>query len=191
MSVFFGMGRSLGDAFLVSGSSLLTLGFAPVDGFAEQVVAFSEATIGLGVVALLITFLPTVYAAYSRRATMVGLLEVRAGSPPNSCEFIVRQHEIGWLTMLGERWENWERWFVEIEESHVSYPMIVFFRSPQPAHSWLTAAGTILDVAAIRRPISTISRRPIWSFGPAMWRCAGSATTSAFHTTTTRHRPIR
>ena len=160
MGVFVGLGREPGDAFLVSGSSLLTLGFAPVDGLTEQLVAFTEATIGLGVVALLITFLPSIYSAYSRREAMVGLLEVRGGSPPNARVFLGRHHEIGWLANLGDRWTEWERWFVELEESHLSYPMVVFFRSPQPENSWITAAGTILDAAALTNAVVAVEHQP-------------------------------
>ncbi len=160
MGLFFGMGRGPGEAFLVSGSSLLTLGFAPVEGLAEQVVAFTEATIGLGVVALLITFLPSIYASYSRRETVVGLLDVRAGNPPRAEEFINRHHQIGRLEHLPESWAEWERWFVQIAESHLSYPMLVFFRSPQPGHSWITAAGTILDAASLTNAVVDVAHQP-------------------------------
>src|SRR5258708_4024566 len=72
------------DAFKISGSSLLTLGFALVDNFPTTVLAFSEATIGLILIALLIAYLPTIYAAFSRREAAVTMLEVPAGSPPPS-----------------------------------------------------------------------------------------------------------
>jgi hypothetical protein len=87
LAMFWALGRTVGDAFFVSGSSLLTLGFAPVDTLGERILAFSEATLGLGIVALLITFLPSIYAAFSRREAQVALLETRAGSPPTAIEF--------------------------------------------------------------------------------------------------------
>ncbi len=79
----FGDG-SVGEAMWVSGSSLLTLGTAPLTETGIRVVAFTEAVFGLGLVALMISFLPTMYAAFSRREQLVGLLEVRAGSPPSA-----------------------------------------------------------------------------------------------------------
>ena len=150
MAVFWGIGGyTLEEAFTISGSSLLTLGFAPVDPVPEKILVFLEATMGLGIVALLITFLPSLYQAFSRRETLVGLLEVRAGSPPSAEEFLLRHFRILDLGGLSREWESWERWFVEIEESHVSYPALVFFRSPRPDRSWITACGTVLDSAAL------------------------------------------
>ena len=50
---------------------------------------------------------------------------------------------------LKEYWSAWERWFADIEESHTTLPMLVFFRSPRSDQSWITAAGTVLDAAAL------------------------------------------
>jgi hypothetical protein len=89
-----------------------------------------------------------VYATFSRREQMVALLEVRAGSPPSAVELIERYALIGWLDQLHNLWLSWETWFVDIEESHTSLPALVFFRSPQPDRSWVTAAGAVLDTGA-------------------------------------------
>ncbi|MDH3606660.1 MAG: hypothetical protein OER12_06660 [Acidimicrobiia bacterium] len=137
------------EAFFVSGSSLLTLGFAPANSLAERVMAFSEATIGLGLMALLIAFLPALYSNFQRREAKVGELEVRAGTPPSAEVFITRLYSIGRLGQMPETWLEWEKWFIEIQESHTSYPALNFFRSPMPEHHWVTAAGTILDAAAL------------------------------------------
>lgn len=140
---------SLGDAFHLSGSSITTLGFAPADTLGERVLAFSEAGFGLFLVALMITYLPSMYGAFSRREAKVALLEVRAGQPPSAVEFLVRHHRIGWLDQLDTYWLEWEAWFAELEESHTSYAALSFFRSPDPQRSWVTAAGTVLDSAAL------------------------------------------
>ena len=137
------------DAFHESGSSLLTLGFAPVEGAGLQAVAFVEAALGLGFVALLITYLPAMYSAFSRRETLVAMLEVRAGSPPSAIEMLERFHRIGWTERLTDVWTDWEVWFAEIEESHTSYPALTFYRSPQPDRHWVVAAGTVLDAASL------------------------------------------
>lgn len=137
------------DAFHESGSSLLTLGFAPVEGAGLQAVAFVEATLGLGFVALLITYLPSMYTAFSRRETLVAMLEVRAGSPPSAEQMLLRFHRIGWTERLTDVWSDWEVWFAEVEESHTTYPALTFYRSPQPERHWITAAGTVLDAAAL------------------------------------------
>src|SRR5258708_24300571 len=87
-------------AFNVSGSSLLTLGFATQDGLISSALSFSEATIGLILVALLIAYLPTMYSAFARRETAVTLLEVRAGSPPSAVEMFSRFHRMRHMDKL-------------------------------------------------------------------------------------------
>ena len=70
------------DAFELSGSSLFTLGFdRPGDGV-SLVMSFTESALGLFLLALLITYLPSLYQAFSRREALVTALEIRAGSPP-------------------------------------------------------------------------------------------------------------
>ncbi len=157
--LFWALGEEpLFQALRVSGSSLLTLGFAPVEGPFPTILAFSEATIGLGLIALLIAYLPAIYAAFSRRETAVAMLEVRAGSPPSAITLFERAERLGQLDRLGELWANWELWFTEIEESHTSLNALVFLRSPQPDRSWINAAGTVLDAAALAASTLDIPR---------------------------------
>jgi len=141
-------------ALVASGSSLLTLGFAAPASFPEALLIFSEAAIGLMLVALLIAYLPAIYAAWARREERVALLEVRAGSPPSAVEMLVRYHRIGRMDRLSTDWEQWEVWFANIEESHTSLSALAFFRSPRPERSWVTAAGAVLDAAALH--LSTV-----------------------------------
>ncbi|MBA3943913.1 MAG: hypothetical protein H0X37_05050 [Herpetosiphonaceae bacterium] len=136
-------------AFSTSGSSLLTLGFAPLVDLPTTLVAFSEAIIGLVLVALLIAYLPTMYSAFARREAAVTLLEVRAGSPPSAVEMLGRFHRIQGFDRLLHVWTTWEAWFADISESHTSLAALAFFRSPQPRHSWVTASGAVLDAAAL------------------------------------------
>jgi hypothetical protein len=152
-------GEGLRDAFVLSGSSLLTLGFAsPAGDTVTTGVAFSEAAIGLILIALLIAYLPAIYSAFSRREALVGMLEVRAGSPPSAVELLARYRRIQELDQLGDLWERWEAWFVELEETHTSLAALNFFRSPRPERSWITAAGTVLDAAALTRSTVDIAQ---------------------------------
>ncbi len=137
------------DAFRESGSSLLTLGFVPAEGLAQTMLAFTEALNGLILVAMLISYLPTIYSAFQRREELVTLLEVRAGSPPSAVELIERFHRIHGLERLTELWVRWEAWFADIEESHTSLAALIHFRSPIPRRHWVTAAGAVLDAAAL------------------------------------------
>jgi hypothetical protein len=151
---------SLYDAFVHSGSSLTTLGFSRVEGTAIMAATFSESAISLILVAILISYLPTMYGAFSHREAAVTMLEVRAGTPPSAVEMIGRSHRIQGLDDLTELWEQWEQWFAELEESHTSLAALVFFRSPEPQHSWLTAAGTVLDCAALYTSTVDVPRNP-------------------------------
>lgn len=150
MLLYWGAGvKNWYIAFRDSGSSLLTLGFEPVNTTFFSLLAFTEAIIGLLLVALLIAYLPTMYAAFSRRETLVKLLEVRAGNPPSAVEMLKRYHRIQGMGRLEDEWAKWEAWYADIDESHTSLAALVFFRSPQGIHSWITAAGTILDCASM------------------------------------------
>lgn len=142
----------VGDLFAVfrlSGSSLFTLGFDISKTPIVTVFAFSEAMLGLMMVGLLIGYLPTMYSAFARREQAVNLLEVRAGSPPSAREMILRFNRIHGLDKLADYWRTWEAWFADVEESHTTLPALIFFRSPRPENSWVTASGTVLDAAAI------------------------------------------
>ncbi len=152
--------RTLYDAFSLSGSSLLTLGFTKSEGIVSLLFEFSEAVLGLTMIALLIAYLPTMYAAFSKREAMVAMLEVRAGSPPSPVELLSRAQRIRGLDALTELWESWEVWFVEVEESHTSLAALIYFRSPQPNLSWITAAGVILDTAALLTSTVDVPNNP-------------------------------
>lgn len=150
--VFWATGAdSFASGAVFSGSSITTLGSAPPTSGLHQAISYSEATLGLFLGALMITYLPTLYSVFSRREVQVSSLEVRAGNPPSAGEFLIRYHNLGWLDRLDEVFLKWERWFNELEESHTSYPVLTFFRSPEANRSWVTAAGTILDAAALSR----------------------------------------
>lgn len=141
--------RDVFQAMRLSGSSLLTLGFESSNVFGVTILEFTEAMLGLIMVALLISYLPTMYAAFSRREQVVNMLEVRAGSPPSALEMLLRFNRNQGLEKLSEYWKVWESWFADIEESHTTLPALVFFRSPRGENCWVTAAGSVLDAAAI------------------------------------------
>jgi hypothetical protein len=150
MFMFWAIGpRPVYEVLSLSGSSLFTLGFTKSEGVMSLLLEFSEAALGLTMIALLIAYLPTMYSAFSKREAMVALLEVRAGIPPSPIDLLTRAHRIRGLDALTELWEDWEVWFAEVAESHTSLAALIFFRSPLPDLSWITASGVILDTAAL------------------------------------------
>jgi hypothetical protein len=160
-SIFAGLDhRGWRDALLTSGSSLLTLGFAQPPHLSGAFASFTEAAIGLALVALLIAYLPTIYNAFSRREVAVTDLAIRAGTPPTPSSMLVRAHLTGFLEDLDRFWESWTAWFTEVQETHTSYGSLSFFRSPNPHRSWVTAAGGVLDTAAVRLAVLDIPWTP-------------------------------
>jgi hypothetical protein len=148
------------EAFRLSGSSLFTLGFEVPRDLGPDLLTFIEASLGLGLVAMLISYLPTIYASFSRREIRVGQLAVRAGTPPSAADLLIRAHRTGFAERLDPIWRQWETWFVEIEETHTSTGILSFFRSPNPHRSWVTASGAILDAASLRLAVLDIEWTP-------------------------------
>ncbi len=145
----------------LSGSSLFTLGFVlPPQNAGGYILAFAEAASGLAVLALLIAYLPTIYGAFSRRELLVAQLAVRAGTPPTAIELLERYHAIGWSDQLHVLWGIWENWFAELSETHTTFAVLSFFRSPDPHRSWITAAGAVLDGAAMANSTLSIPWSP-------------------------------
>jgi len=161
-AMFWALGiRPLRAAFVTSGSSLLTLGFSRAPDLPTTVLAFGEAVLGLILLALLITYLPSMYGAFSRREHAVALVAIMAGSPPTPTEMLTRFHTIRGLDQMEvEVWRPWLDWFVDVEESHTSFAGLPFFRSPQPERSWIIAAGVVLDTAAIYASSLDVPRSP-------------------------------
>ena len=142
---------SLRDAARVSGSSVTTLGFATTGtDWPGTILSVAEAVIGLILIALLISFLPTMYALFSARERTVALMAVRAGTPPSGVELLDRLHRIGDQGHLLEVWILFETWFNELAETHTSFSALPFFRSPNPARSWITTGGAVLDAASLQ-----------------------------------------
>lgn len=143
---------SIREALILSGSSLMTLGAAFHDSMPIILLTFSQAALSMMLIALLIGYLPTMYGAFSQRELMVTKLEAYAGSPPTPTEMIRRLHFVTRLDNMETMqtfWLEWQDWFLQIEEQHTTLALMNFYRSPNPERHWVTAAGCVLDCAAI------------------------------------------
>ncbi len=136
-------------ALRLSGSSLFTLGFATPTGAEPYGIVFAAAISGLGVIALMIGYLPTLYAAYNRRETLVIMLEALAGKPPWGPELLARQQLIRNTSYLPRLYERWTEWAADISESHTTYRTLIYFRSRYPEEAWPLALLAVLDAAAL------------------------------------------
>ena len=88
-------------------------------------------------------------AAFSRREVSISLLDARAGSPPTAVELLRRHTFQGGDAALTLLLEEWERWAAELMESHISYPLLCYFRSQHTNQSWLSALTAILDASSL------------------------------------------
>ena len=141
--------HSVVSALRLSGSSLFTLGFATPAGAAPYGIVFAAAISGLGVIALMIGYMPTLYAAYNRRETLVIMLEALSGKPPWGPELLARQQLIRNTSYLPRLYERWTEWAADISESHTTYRVLIFFRSRYPEQAWPLALLAVLDAAAL------------------------------------------
>jgi len=134
----------------LSGTTFFTLGIGDVTPHTgvERVMAVTESGLGFGYLALVLSYLPVIYQAFSRREVSIVLLDARAGSPPTAGELLRRNGPDGGEA-LERLMRDWERWSAEILESHISYPVVSYFRSQHNNESWLGALTAILDSTAL------------------------------------------
>jgi hypothetical protein len=135
----------------LSGGTLFTVGFADVTPASRpgRVLAIVEAGVGFGFVAVIIGYLPALYQAFSHREVTISLLDARAGSPPSAAQFLLRLAQCSNPTSTDAFLAEWERWAAELLESHLSFPVLSYYRSQHDNQSWLAALTTMLDTCAL------------------------------------------
>src|SRR6266571_388894 len=134
-----------------SGSTFFTLGLGDVVPQARlgRGLTIVEAGMGLGFLAIVIGYLPVLYQAFSRRELNISLLDARAGSPSTAAELLRRHFDGEQFEELGAFLREWERWAAELLETHLSYPVLAYYRSQHSNQSWLSALTTILDASSL------------------------------------------
>jgi hypothetical protein len=140
-----------GNALYLSGTTLFTLGLGDVLPASSlgRFITVLEAGMGFGYLALVIGYLPVLYQAFSRREVTISLLDARAGSPPTAYEMLRRQSGVHGMEALTELLRAWETWSADLMESHLSYPVLAYFRSQHDNQSWIASLTAILDVCAL------------------------------------------
>ena len=143
--------NDFGNALYLSGTTLFTLGLGDVVPSSPlgRFITVLEGGIGFGFLALVIGYLPVLYQAFSRREVTISLLDARAGSPPTAAELLRRQSGPGGTEALTELLDHWEKWSADLMESHLSYPVLAYFRSQHDNQSWIASLTAILDVCAL------------------------------------------
>jgi hypothetical protein len=134
-----------------SGTTFFTLGLGDLapTASAGRLVTVAQASVGIGFFAMIISYLPVLYQAFSRREVNISMLDARAGTPPTAGELLRRHHEADEMESLTQLLKDWEKWSADLLESHLSYPVLCYFRSQHDNQSWLSALSTILDTCAL------------------------------------------
>jgi hypothetical protein len=140
-----------GGQLYMSGVTFFTLGYGDVvpQTGASRVASVIEARTGFGLIAVVIGYLPVLYQLFSRREAHVLQLDARAGSPPTAATLLVRHAIAGALERIDDLLRVWEVWEAELLESHLSYPMLVYYRSQHEDQSWLASLTVIMDICAL------------------------------------------
>jgi Ion channel len=135
----------------MSGTTLFTLGYGDVTptGHFGRVLAVAESGLGFAFLAVIISYLPGINQAFSKREVTISLLDARAGSPPSAAEVLARLARVGNIEILNSFLIEWEAWSAELLESHLSFPVLSYFRSQHDNQSWLAALTCILDTCAV------------------------------------------
>ena len=135
----------------VSGATIFTLGpidAGPLKPSARWLMVLESGT-GFGFLAIIMGYFPVLYSAFSRREVSISLLDARAGSPPTAAELLRRHIHPGAAEALSTLFIEWERWSAELLESHISFPLLCYFRSQHTNQSWLSALTSILDTSSL------------------------------------------
>jgi hypothetical protein len=138
-----------GTLFYYSGTSLLTPAFGTAHTLQARLASLAAAVTGLGMIALLISYLPALYGAYSKREARLLTLDDPEGGRLTPVRVIATHAIDGDLALLYRFFAEWELWTAEVLESHVSYPMLALFRSQNVGQSWITALGVVTDAAIL------------------------------------------
>lgn len=140
-----------GGYLYMSGTTFVTLGLGDITPLSPlgRFLAVLEGGTGLGFLALVIGYLPVIYQTFSRREINISLLDARAGTPPSAPELLIRHYKGNTSDELILYLRDWERWCAELLESHLSYPVLAYYRSQHESQSWLSSLTALLDTCAL------------------------------------------
>ncbi len=141
----------LGTAMYFAATSVLTIGFGDIVAveWPARIIIITGAVTGLGAVALVVTFLFSLYGSYQRREIQVVALQAAAGAPPSAVALLETYAQLDLVARLPDLFVDWERWAAEVLDTHIAYPLLGFFRSSHDNLSWISALGTVLDAASL------------------------------------------
>jgi hypothetical protein len=150
-------------AFYYAGTSLLTIGYGDIvaHSWLARLVSITAAIAGLGLIALAISFIFSLYASFQRREVLIVTLDARAGAPPSGLTMLEAAAKLGLKDDMTRIFIEWEKWSAEVLDSHMAYPLLAYFRSSHDNESWISALGAVLDAATlVLTTVTDIPRGP-------------------------------
>ena len=165
--IFFGLQdqlkpplQSFGEAFYFAGTAFTTIGFGDYVGMtpATRLISIWAGATGLSIVAVVLTYLFSIISAFQRREIKVLMTDARAGAPPSGVAFLVSHAELKIRGDMAAAFVDMQAWAAEILDSHLSYPILFYFRSTHDNASWIASLGATLDAATLL--ITTVDGEP-------------------------------
>jgi hypothetical protein len=143
--------QSFGTTFFFSVGTMLSFGvdnIEPIGGATRTLIGFEAAT-GFVLFALVISLLFALFNAFQRRETAVVALDSLAGAPPTGIALLENCARYHMPEQLGATFLEWRTWTVDVLESHLSYPLLLYFRSSHDNEAWPNSFGAVMDAAAL------------------------------------------
>lgn len=138
-------------AYYLAGTSLLTIGFGdyvPMEP-AARFVTLAAASTGLGLFALDVTFIFSIFGSFQQREVFIGVMGSRAGSPPSGVTLLETIAKYNLAHDVADDFRDAERWASMVLESHLAYPILAYFRSSHDDESWVGTVGALLDATTM------------------------------------------
>ena len=141
---------SFSDAAWVAGSSLLTLGVSEFDaqGLARWLI-LASALSGFSALTASVTFMLQIQSALHQREPAVMTLVGVAGVPPSGVRILQSFAALNDRGELGRFFHEWRNWAASTLHTHLSYPVLSYYRSIDARNDWIAALEAVLDAATL------------------------------------------
>jgi hypothetical protein len=140
----------------ISASTLVPLAYGDFvpEGFLARGVIIAESATGVVLAALAITLLFSLYESFRAREELVVSLDALAGAPPTAVQLLETAAKHHMRPPLEDTFEDWRKWSAMVLESHLAYPLLIYFRSSHDNEAWINSFGAVMDAAVLT--LSTI-----------------------------------
>src|SRR2546422_3365302 len=96
-----------------------------------------------------ITLLFGFSGSFRAREEAVVALDALAGAPASAVQLLETAAAPTMDGILKDTFEEWRKWSAMVLESHLAYPLLVYFRSSHDNEAWINSFGAVMDAAAL------------------------------------------